>query len=149
MLLQRTNAVVNPEHSNPKTQRQFGMEFEFFSQTDTGRVRSNNEDSIAVDESCSVAVLADGMGGYNAGEVASGMTVNLVAQGLRQALPNSPPQQLDVASGKLNAYRLLEQQIQIANAAVYEAAQTQPHCAGMGTTIVSTLFFDIKQSQRK
>lgn len=39
------------------------MDFEFFSQTDTGRVRSNNEDAIAVDESCGVAVLADGMGG--------------------------------------------------------------------------------------
>ena len=49
------------------------MNFEFYSQTDTGRVRTNNEDSVALDESCAVAVLADGMGGYAAGEVASGM----------------------------------------------------------------------------
>src|SRR3989344_2442538 len=49
------------------------MEFEFYSQTDTGRVRSNNEDNVAIDTSCALAVLADGMGGYAAGQVASGM----------------------------------------------------------------------------
>ena len=46
---------------------------EFFSATDTGRARSNNEDAVALEESAALAVLADGMGGYNAGEVASGM----------------------------------------------------------------------------
>ena len=119
-----------------------GRALEMVCLTDSGLIREHNEDAVTIDPDYGFAILADGLGGYNAGEVASGMTVNLVAQGLRQALPNSPPQQLDVASGKLNAYRLLEQQIQIANAAVYEAAQTQLHCAGMGTTIVSTLFFD-------
>ena len=54
------------------------MDFEFFSQTDTGRVRSNNEDAIALDEGCGVAVLADGMGGYAAGEVASGMACDFI-----------------------------------------------------------------------
>lgn len=115
---------------------------EMVCQTDSGLVREHNEDAVTVDPEFGFAVLADGLGGYNAGEVASGMTVELVSQGLRQGLDNVQPQQLDPASGKLNAYRLLEQQIQIANAAVYEAAQTQPQCAGMGTTIVATLFFD-------
>ena len=78
MLLQRTIAVDDPEHYHTKTRRQFGMEFEFFSQTDTGRVRSNNEDAVALDESVSIAVLADGMGGYNAGEVASGMACDFI-----------------------------------------------------------------------
>ena len=54
------------------------MNFEFYSQTDTGRVRTNNEDSVALDESCAVAVLADGMGGYAAGEVASGMACDFI-----------------------------------------------------------------------
>ena len=49
------------------------MSFEYFHAIDPGRARSNNEDSVAVDEVNSLAVLADGMGGYNAGEVASGM----------------------------------------------------------------------------
>ena len=51
------------------------MPFEFFSATDTGRARSNNEDSVAVDEASALLCLADGMGGYNAGEVASGMAI--------------------------------------------------------------------------
>ena len=51
------------------------MTYEFFAQTDRGRVRANNEDAVAVDREAEVAVLADGMGGYNAGEIASGMAI--------------------------------------------------------------------------
>ena len=54
------------------------MDFEFFSQTDTGRIRNNNEDSVAMDPAAGVAVLADGMGGYNAGEVASQMACDFI-----------------------------------------------------------------------
>ena len=54
------------------------MSFEFFHAADTGRARSNNEDSVAVDQANGLAVLADGMGGYNAGEVASGMLTDFI-----------------------------------------------------------------------
>ena len=54
------------------------MPFEFFSATDTGRARNNNEDSVAVDEATALVVLADGMGGYNAGEIASGMATAFI-----------------------------------------------------------------------
>mgnify|MGYP003487682859 CR=1 FL=1 len=54
------------------------MTLEFFSATDTGRARNNNEDSVAVDEESALIVLADGMGGYNAGEVASGMATSFI-----------------------------------------------------------------------
>ncbi len=110
--------------------------------SDAGLIREHNEDAVVIDAEAGFAILADGLGGYNAGEVASGMTVNLVAQGLRQGLTTQPPQQFDVASGRLNAYRMLHQQIDLANAAVFEAAQAQPQCRGMGTTIVASLFFD-------
>ena len=46
---------------------------EIVSQTNPGMVRSHNEDSVAQDAACGLVVLADGMGGYNAGEVASGI----------------------------------------------------------------------------
>ena len=46
--------------------------------THPGMVRSHNEDSIAADAEIGLAVLADGMGGYNAGEVASGIAVELI-----------------------------------------------------------------------
>src|SRR5690606_24849873 len=55
-------------------------------QTDTGRVREHNEDMIAVDGELGLAVLADGMGGYNAGEVASGIAVKTVVNLVREAL---------------------------------------------------------------
>ena len=54
------------------------MNFEYFSLTDPGLVRDNNEDSVALDPDHQVAVLADGMGGYNAGEVASAMATTFV-----------------------------------------------------------------------
>ena len=54
------------------------MPYEFFSALDTGRARSNNEDAVALDTACGLAVLADGMGGYNAGEVASGMATSFI-----------------------------------------------------------------------
>ena len=54
------------------------MTFEFFHAVDTGRARTNNEDSVAVDDANLLAVLADGMGGYNAGEVASNMATSFI-----------------------------------------------------------------------
>ena len=56
-----------------KSSRQLG--YEFFVLTDTGRVRSNNEDAVAIHEAARLVLLADGMGGYNAGEIASAMAV--------------------------------------------------------------------------
>jgi hypothetical protein len=54
------------------------MTVEFFSAIDTGRARTNNEDAVALDEPAALAVLADGMGGYNAGEVASQMATSFI-----------------------------------------------------------------------
>ena len=47
------------------------MEYQFCAKTDPGRARENNEDSVAIDQATMTMVLADGMGGYNAGEIAS------------------------------------------------------------------------------
>jgi len=58
------------------------MELVYSALTDVGRVRTNNEDAVRVDVEHGIAVLADGMGGYNAGEVASAMAVNLIADEL-------------------------------------------------------------------
>ena len=54
----------------------------FVALTDVGCVRANNEDAVRVDAARGVAVLADGMGGYNAGEVASAMAVELIGEAL-------------------------------------------------------------------
>ena len=54
--------------------------------TDTGKVREHNEDTIGVDGDIGLLVLADGMGGYNAGEVASGIAVKTIVNLVREAV---------------------------------------------------------------
>ena len=107
-----------------------------------GMVRSHNEDSVYVDGAAGIAVLADGMGGYNAGEVASGIAVTVVSNGMLPELKSGRElSKIDVQSGLTHAALLLQQQIAAANKGIYEAAQARPECAGMGTTIVAAVFF--------
>jgi len=107
-----------------------------------GMVRTHNEDSVFVDGEAGLAVLADGMGGYSAGEVASGIAVNVVSNGLMPELRSGRElSKVDVQSGLTHAAMLLSQQIAAANKGIYEAAQARPECAGMGTTIVAAVFF--------
>jgi len=115
---------------------------EIVSQTHPGMVRSHNEDSVALDAACGLVVLADGMGGYNAGEVASGIAVSVVATEICQRLQDASPTDRDEASGEELGAQLLRDNIRKANASIFQAAQSQPQYAGMGTTIVSGLFYD-------
>jgi len=115
---------------------------EIVSQTNPGMVRSHNEDSVAQELACGLVVLADGMGGYNAGEVASGIAVSVVATEVCQHLQDASPTDRDEASGEELGVALLRDNIQRANASIFHAAQSQPQYAGMGTTIVAGLFYD-------
>jgi len=109
--------------------------------TDAGMVRSHNEDSIASDATNGLVVLADGMGGYNAGEVASGMATTVIVTELQRLLAGPAAQDIDGADESL-AQKLLSEQIAKANTSIYQAAQSQPQYAGMGTTLVVALFHD-------
>ena len=115
---------------------------EIASCTDPGMVRSHNEDSIAADAARGIVVLADGMGGYNAGEVASGMATSVLVSELQHILASVTPWQLDPRTNQEVAVRVVREQVLKANASIYQAAQTQPQYAGMGTTLVVCLFFD-------
>jgi protein phosphatase len=112
------------------------------SATDPGMIRSHNEDSIAADPSIGLAVLADGMGGYNAGEVASGIAVQLLKEEMRRVLAAEAPWTPDPQGGQPLAEKMLREHAAKANTAIYQAAQSQPQYAGMGTTLVLALFFD-------
>ena len=112
-----------------------------------GMVRTHNEDSVFVDGDAGLAVLADGMGGYSAGEVASGIAVNVISTGMLQELNSGRElSKVDISSGLTHAALLLQQQIALANKGIYEAAQQRPECAGMGTTLVATVFFQNRVS---
>jgi PPM family protein phosphatase len=107
------------------------MNLEFFSATDTGRARSNNEDSVALDESSALAVLADGMGGYNAGEVASGFIKTELGRWLVEA---------GASAADSEVRRAMDICVDNANRAIFNAANANPQYAGMGTTLVVALF---------
>jgi len=117
---------------------------EVASHTDPGMVRSHNEDSIASIAEKGLVVLADGMGGYNAGEVASGMATTVITTELRQQLEDKSPHVLDPQSGQKAALKMLQEQVTKANTSIYQASQSQPQYAGMGTTLVIALFYDNK-----
>ena len=117
---------------------------EIASATDPGMVRSHNEDSIASDVSKGLVVLADGMGGYNAGEVASGMATTVITTELQQLLDETPPYTIVESTGKTLADKILRDQIAKANTSIYQASQSQPQYSGMGTTLVVALFYDNK-----
>jgi len=114
---------------------------EVVTRTDPGMVRSHNEDAVYGEAALGLAILADGMGGYNAGEVASGMATTLLASTFAGIVPTCQPQALD-ANGELVAHQQLVAQIGAANSAIYNAAQSQPQYAGMGTTLVFAWFYD-------
>ena len=113
-------------------------------QTDTGKVREHNEDTIAFDAEIGLLVLADGMGGYNAGEVASGIAVKTIVNLVKEAVEREDMKVEDRESGMSRPTIILRDAIHRANKIIYQTARTQPQCEGMGTTIVSALFFDNK-----
>ena len=110
--------------------------------TDVGRVREHNEDTIGVDADIGLFVLADGMGGYNAGEVASGIAVKTVMSLVKEAVEHQDMSSADPETGMARPSIVLRDAIARANKIIYQTAKTQPQCEGMGTTIVACLFFD-------
>ncbi len=115
---------------------------EVVTRTDPGVVRSHNEDAVFGNAELGLAILADGMGGYNAGEVASGMTTTLLGSNLTGLIQTCSPQDLDVESGKRLSHKHIREQVGATNEAIYNAAQSQPQYAGMGTTLVLAWFYD-------
>jgi serine/threonine protein phosphatase PrpC len=118
----------------------------FVGLSDTGKVREHNEDTIAYDPDIGLLVLADGMGGYNAGEVASGIAVKTIVNLVREAVERQDLTLHDKNSGLSRPSIILRDAIHRANKIIYQTARTQPQCEGMGTTIVAALFFDNKVS---
>ena len=107
----------------------------FVGLTDTGKVREHNEDTIAVDPDIGLVVLADGMGGYNAGEVASGMCTSFIKTELGRWLAEASESATDT-----DVRRAMDICVDNANRAIFNAANSNPQYAGMGTTLVVGVF---------
>ena len=111
------------------------LTWDFAALTDAGRVRGNNEDAIAFDGALGLAILADGMGGYNAGEVASGMATAFITSEMGRWLVQAGKR----ASGK-EVRRALQAGVDEANGAILEAGIANMQLQGMGTTLVVAAF---------
>ena len=114
--------------------------------TDTGRVREHNEDAIGSVPEIGLMVLADGMGGYNAGEVASGIAVLIVTELATVGAGREERHDIDPHSGLMRQSIVLRDAVYRANKIIYQTAQSQTHCEGMGTTIVACMYYDDKVS---
>ena len=112
--------------------------------TDPGMVRGHNEDAVFANPNKGLVILADGMGGYNAGEVASGMATTLLSTELEAAFNATAPYETDAGTGKAYACRCIVDKVALTNSAIFNAAESQPQYAGMGTTLVMALFYDNK-----
>ena len=113
------------------------MNYEFSIRTDPGLARENNEDSVTVDEPTRLAILADGMGGYNAGEIASGMATTFIKSELGRWLAQAGRH----ANAK-EVRRAMEICVDNANRSIFNAANSNPQYSGMGTTLVVGVFQD-------
>jgi serine/threonine protein phosphatase PrpC len=98
---------------------------EAFALSDVGRVRTNNEDCALIIPEIGLYLLADGMGGARAGEMASRLAIDTVAEIVRQAWQRDP--------------QVLLSAVEEANRRVLEASNSDPQLEGMGTTLVAAL----------
>lgn len=107
--------------------------FSFAATSETGLVRKNNQDAFTVAEEIGLMVVADGMGGHRAGEVASKVAVDTVRKVLIE-------ENWSGESDEMQTLLKLGAAIEKANKAIRMTAERQPDMQGMGTTIVAVLF---------
>ena len=109
-------------------------------QTHVGLVREHNEDAIASDLSIGLLLLADGMGGYKAGEVASEIAALMIAAELTESMQHGTRSQ--TLPRRLSESKIMIDAVKKTNATIYHISQNEPQCAGMGTTLVVAIFTD-------
>lgn len=111
------------------------MELSFSAATDVGRSRTHNEDNFLIDKKLRLFLVADGMGGHAAGEVASSIAVHEIRDAINHNRDLIDRYRVDHPG--VQAYeilQLLEHAIQAACGAVHARAQAEPDKRGMGTT---------------
>ena len=114
------------------------LSFKLAGMTDQGKARKNNEDAVWVDQTMGLLVVCDGMGGHNAGEVASGMAITTIPTNYTQlAKANTTG---EIADQRFTAEtNRLGFCVKMANQLIFEAARRYPKDHGMGTTCTAAV----------
>ena len=110
--------------------------------TDTGKVRSHNEDFLGENLDIGLVALADGMGGYKSGEVASELAISTILSELEEQIPKLTPGKLDPQTGYSNESLAVREAIIRANERIYQKGMDDPECRGMGTTLVMAILYN-------
>ncbi|MBN2383839.1 Stp1/IreP family PP2C-type Ser/Thr phosphatase [bacterium] len=119
------------------------IHYQVYAQSDIGKKRSQNEDALLVDDQLGLFVVADGMGGHAAGEVASANAVNEIKKvvgdnrALIQAFQDGPS-----AQRRWAVKELIEKAVQSANNRIYRLALMDPAQKKMGTTVTCLLLLE-------
>ncbi len=121
------------------------MKIDFFGQTDVGKKREKNEDSLLVNGSIGLFMVADGMGGHLGGECASRIAIKTVGETV-QKLFEDPESTLgkDIGFDRSDPGEFLRYSLRLASHNIYEEAKNNPALRGMGTTSVVLLVRDHK-----
>ncbi|GFP28787.1 protein phosphatase 2C domain-containing protein, partial [Candidatus Hakubella thermalkaliphila] len=115
-------------------------------QSDKGVSRQNNEDNFCVEEDLRLFIVADGLGGAAAGEVASRMAVETIRDYVKRSSTMNEPFVGDYDKRFSNASNRIASGIRLANQAIYEASQSNVKWRGMGTTVAAALLDGSKMS---
>ena len=111
--------------------------------TDVGQKRKGNEDSFLIDDQLQLYVVADGMGGRKAGEVASRLVVETISTTMHKLVSAENPDQMVGVDRNLSSQaNQLVYAIRRANLKTYEYAQNDKSCKGMGSTVSAVYFSD-------
>ena len=109
--------------------------------SDIGKRRKQNEDSLFLDDRMGLYVVADGMGGHNAGEVASKLVVETIRDYIRQGQSDDPVEErVGIDANLSKEARLLLAGIQLSNRIVHQTALSNEAYRGMGSTVSAVYF---------
>lgn len=116
------------------------FDIEFAAVTDIGKIREKNEDSVLISSDLGLGVVADGMGGHSAGEIASNIAVHVLEETIRK-VNTGELKMPDTFLPKLeNTERKMLMAANLANAAIYTTAQASEIYKMMGTTLTGVMF---------
>ena len=119
------------------------IEIESAGLTDVGMKRKGNEDALFLDDDLGLYVVADGMGGHQAGEIASQMVVKTISDYILQSkIDDLDQENISLDKTLSNEANKLLSGIQLSNRVVHEASMDNDACRGMGSTVSAVYFTD-------